>query len=53
MSNQAFSNPPPYDVPRKISLTQLAERLNLALSTLDVHLKKAERRLLSHIINES
>jgi len=31
-----------YDVPKKIGLVQLAERLDLALSTLDVHLRKAE-----------
>ena len=42
-----------YDVPKKIGLVQLAERLDLALSTLDVHLRKAEHRLLHHIINES
>ena len=42
-----------YNVPRKIGLVQLAERLNLSLSTLDVHLRKAEQRLLNHIMNES
>jgi len=42
-----------YDVPRKINLVQLAKRLDLALSTLDVHLRKAERRLLNRIMNES
>ena len=42
-----------YDVPKKIGLVQLAERLDLALSTLDVHLRKAEQRLLYHIMNES
>jgi len=42
-----------YDVPRKIALVQLAKRLNLALSTLDKHLRKAEQRLLYHIMNES
>ena len=42
-----------YDVPRKISLVQLAERFDLALSTLDVLLRRAERRLLNHIMNES
>jgi len=42
-----------YDLPRKISLAQLAEKLDLARSTLDMHLRKAERGLLYHIINES
>jgi len=42
-----------YDVPKKIGLVQLAERLNLARSTLDEHLRKAEHRLFYHIINES
>jgi predicted DNA binding protein len=42
-----------YDVPEKIGLVQLARRLDLSHSTLDAHLRKAGRRLLSHIINES
>lgn len=42
-----------YEVPRKINLVQLAERLDLAYSTLDVQLRRAERRLLNHIMNES
>ena len=42
-----------YDVPEKIGLVQLAERLDLALSTLDVHLRKAETRLMCDIMNES
>ncbi|HXY87476.1 MAG TPA: helix-turn-helix domain-containing protein [Candidatus Acidoferrales bacterium] len=42
-----------YDVPKKITIAQLAERLGLAISTLDVHLRKAERRLMYHIMNES
>jgi predicted DNA binding protein len=42
-----------YDVPKKIGLVQLAERLDRAHSTLDVQLRRAERRLLYHIINES
>ena len=42
-----------YDVPKKISLVQLAEKLDLARSTLDMHLRRAERRLLNHIMNES
>jgi predicted DNA binding protein len=42
-----------YDVPKKIGLVQLAERLDIAYSSVDVHLRKAERRLLNHIMNES
>ena len=42
-----------YDVPRRISLAHLAERFDLARSTLDAHLRKAERQLMYHIINES
>jgi predicted DNA binding protein len=42
-----------YDIPKKIGLVQLAERLDFSHSTLDMHLRKAERRLLSHIMNES
>jgi len=42
-----------YDVPRKIGLVQLSERLDLAYSTLGAHLRRAERRLLNHIMNES
>ena len=42
-----------YDVPRKINLGQLAERLGLAYSTVDVQLRRAERRLLNYIMIES
>ena len=42
-----------YDVPKKISIVQLAETLDLARSTVDVQLRRAERRLLNHIMNES
>jgi len=42
-----------YDVPKKISLAQLADRLDLAPSTVDVHLRKAERRLLDCILNKT
>jgi DNA binding protein with HTH domain len=42
-----------YDLPRKIRLAQLAEKLNLSRSTLDMHLRRAERRSLYHIIDES
>ena len=42
-----------YDIPRKIRLVQLAERLDIAYSTLDMQLRRAERRLMNHIMNES
>ena len=42
-----------YDIPRKIRLVQLAERLDIAYSTLYMLLRRAERRLLNHIMNES
>jgi len=42
-----------YDIPKKVGLVQLAERLDLAHSTVDVQLRRAERRLLNHIMNES
>jgi predicted DNA binding protein len=42
-----------YDIPKKIGLVQLAERLDIAYSTLDMLLRRAERRLMNHIMNES
>ncbi len=42
-----------YDIPKKIGLVQLAERLDLSRSTVDMQLRRAERRLLNHIMNES
>ena len=42
-----------YDIPKKIRLVQLAEKLDLAYSTVDMQLRRAERRLLNHIMNES
>ena len=41
-----------YDIPKKIGLVQLAERLDLSRSTVDMQLRRAERRLLNHIMNE-
>ena len=41
-----------FDTPRKISSEQLATKLGLANSTLAVHLRRAERRLLAEILNE-
>jgi hypothetical protein len=42
-----------YDIPKKVGLVRLAERLNLSRSTVDMQLRRAERRLLRHIMNES
>ncbi len=42
-----------YDIPKKIGLVQLAERLDLSRSTVNMQLRRAERRLLNHIMNES
>jgi predicted DNA binding protein len=36
-----------YDIPKKISLVQLAEQLDLSPSTVNMQLKRAERRLLN------
>jgi hypothetical protein len=41
-----------FDTPRKISADELAAKLDLASSTLAVHLRRAERRLLSEVLNE-
>ena len=41
-----------FDTPRKISSEQLATKLGLANSTLAVHLRRAERRLLAEMLNE-
>lgn len=41
-----------FDTPRKISVEELAAKLDLASSTLAVHLRRAERRLLADILNE-
>ena len=42
-----------YDRPRKISSEELAHRVNLAKSTWVAHRRKAERRLLTEVLNES
>jgi DNA-binding CsgD family transcriptional regulator len=42
-----------FDTPRKISSEQLAEKLGIVHSTLAVHLRRAERRLLSEILNSA
>jgi predicted DNA binding protein len=42
-----------YDIPKRIGLVQLAEKLNVSRSTVDMQLRRAERRLLNHIMNES
>jgi Predicted DNA binding protein len=41
-----------FDTPRKISVDELAAKLGLASSTLAVHLRRAERRLLAEVLNE-
>lgn len=41
-----------FDTPRKVSSEQLAEKLGLAHSTLAVHLRRAERRLLAEMLSE-
>lgn len=41
-----------YDVPRRISSEQLAQRIGLAKSTLVEHRRKAERRLLAEVLSE-
>ncbi len=41
-----------FDTPRKISSEQLATKLGLANSTLAVHLRRAQRRLLAETLNE-
>lgn len=40
-----------FDTPRKVSADELAEKLGLASSTLAVHLRRAERRLLAEALN--
>ena len=41
-----------FDTPRKVSAAELADKLGLASSTLAVHLRRAERRLLAETLNE-
>lgn len=41
-----------FDTPRKVSVDELADRLGLASSTLAVHLRRAERRLLAEVLKE-
>ncbi len=41
-----------FDTPRKVSVDELAAKLGLASSTLAVHLRRAERRLLAEMLNE-
>lgn len=41
-----------YDLPRRINSEKLAEKLNIGSATLGEHLRKAERRLLGHILSE-
>jgi len=41
-----------FDTPRKVSVDELAQKLGLSSSTLAVHLRRAERRLLAEMLNE-
>lgn len=41
-----------YDVPRRITSAELANRLSMVKSTLSAHVRKAERRLLSEMLRE-
>jgi len=42
-----------YDLPRRTNSEKLAKKLNIGSSTLGEHLRKAERRLLIHILAEA
>jgi hypothetical protein len=41
-----------FETPRKVSADELAQKLGLSSSTLAVHLRRAERRLLAEMLNE-
>jgi hypothetical protein len=41
-----------YDIPRRITSEELAKKLNLGDSTVVEHLRKAEQRLISHLLEE-
>ncbi len=41
-----------FDTPRKVSADELAEKLGLSSSTLAVHLRRAECRLLAEMLNQ-
>lgn len=42
-----------YDIPRKLDSDELANRLNLANSTVVEHIRKAERRMLAEIVGRA
>lgn len=39
-----------YDIPRKISLAELAQDAGISLSTLAEHLRKAEQKLMKQVL---
>ncbi len=41
-----------YDIPRRITSEEIAKRLNLVDSTVVEHLRKAEQRLITHILEQ-
>jgi len=41
-----------FDAPRRISSEQLTKKLGLVKSTLTIHLRRAEHRLLAEMLNE-
>ncbi|MGD6809591.1 MAG: helix-turn-helix domain-containing protein [Candidatus Bathyarchaeia archaeon] len=42
-----------YDIPRKINIKQLSKKLGVSGSTLEEHLRKAERHLLVSLLNQN
>ena len=40
-----------YDIPRKINTTELASKIGVAPSTFQEHLRKAEKKLMSHVLD--
>jgi predicted DNA binding protein len=42
-----------FNTPRRVSVDALAAKLGLASSTMAVHLRRAERRLLAEVLKEN